>query len=48
MKPTSTLRSSRPPAPGRSRHDSTGLADPTDNEKGLAEAYRHLFVSRMP
>jgi homoserine kinase type II len=28
--------------------DSTGLAAPTDNEKGLAEACRHLFVSRMP
>jgi homoserine kinase type II len=28
--------------------DSTGLADSTDNEKGLAEACRHLFGSRMP
>ena len=46
MKPTSTLRSSRPPAPGRSRRDSTGLADPTDNEKGLAEACRHYLGSR--
>jgi Ser/Thr protein kinase RdoA (MazF antagonist) len=26
--------------------DSTGLADPTDNEKGLAEARRHLLGSR--
>jgi homoserine kinase type II len=28
--------------------DSTGLADLTDNEKGLAEACRHLLGSRMP
>jgi homoserine kinase type II len=28
--------------------ESTGLADMTDNEKGLAEACRHLLGSRMP
>jgi homoserine kinase type II len=28
--------------------DSTGLADPTDNERGLAEACRHLLSSCVP
>jgi Ser/Thr protein kinase RdoA (MazF antagonist) len=35
-------------APRLWRHDSTGLADVTDNEKGLAEACRRLLGSRMP
>ena len=34
MWPTSTVRSGRAPTPGCRRRDSTGLADPTDNEEG--------------